>query len=149
MLTLAGIIVFLYAVSSILGLWLSSQVTKVLEGEGEVPEALAETPQHHLDLMANYSMGWRAAAWRISIAALVTSLVALAFSSSLAFWALGVSLALKNIPNVRVPFSAPSPWLALVEFEGPSADLVEKVEEALASALEAAMRDVPCKGPSE
>lgn len=51
----------------------------------------------------------------------------------------GVSLALKNIPNVRVPFSAPSPWLALVEFEGPSADLVEKVEEALASALEAGL----------
>jgi len=45
MLTLAGIIVFLYAVSSILGLWLSSQVTKVLEGEGPIPEALAETPQ--------------------------------------------------------------------------------------------------------
>jgi len=94
MLTLAGIIVFLYAVSSILGLWLSSQVTKVLEGEGEIPEALAETPQHHLDLMANYSMGWRAAAWRTSIGALVTSLVALAFSSSLAFWALGVALAI-------------------------------------------------------
>ena len=94
MLTLAGIIVFLYAVSSILGLWLSSQVTKVLEGEGEIPEALAETPQHHLDLMANYSMGWRTAAWRTSIAALVTSLVALAFSSSLAFWALGVALAI-------------------------------------------------------
>jgi hypothetical protein len=44
--------------------------------------------------MANYSMGWRAAAWRTSIAALVTSLVALAFSSSLAFWALGVALAI-------------------------------------------------------
>ena len=31
------------------------------------------------------------------------------------------------------------PWLALVEFEGPNADLVEKVEEALASALEAGL----------
>ncbi|MFN9611317.1 MAG: hypothetical protein ACK569_02390, partial [Hyphomonadaceae bacterium] len=66
MLTLAGIIVFLYAVSSILGLWLASQVTKMLEGEGPIPEALAETPQHHLDLMANYAMGWRASAWRTS-----------------------------------------------------------------------------------
>ncbi|MFN5270408.1 MAG: hypothetical protein ACK5XZ_03280 [Hyphomonadaceae bacterium] len=97
MLTLAGIIVFLYAVSSILGLWLASQVTKMLEGEGPIPEALAETPQHHLDLMANYAMGWRASAWRTSIGALVTSLVALAFSSSLAFWALGLALAIDCI----------------------------------------------------
>jgi hypothetical protein len=97
MLTLAGIIVFLYAVSSILGLWLSTQVTKVLEGEGPIPEALSETPQHHLDLMANYAMGWRALAWRASIAALITSLVALTFSSSLAFWALGVALAIDCI----------------------------------------------------
>jgi len=97
MLTLAGIIVFLYAVSSILGLWIATQVSRVLEGEGPMPEALAETPQHHLDLMANYAMGWRASAWRASIAALITSLVALAFSSSLAFWALGLALAIDCI----------------------------------------------------
>jgi hypothetical protein len=94
MLTLAGIVVFLYAVSSILGLWLATQVAKVLEGEGQIPESLAETPQHHLDLMANYALGWRAGAWRTSIACLVTSLVALAFSSALAFWALGLAIAI-------------------------------------------------------
>jgi hypothetical protein len=97
MLTLAGIIVFLYAVSSIVGLWLSSHITKVLQGEGPIPEALSQSPQHHLDLMANYAMGWRALAWRTSIAALVTSLVAVLFSSSLAFWALGLALAIDCI----------------------------------------------------
>lgn len=94
MLTLAGIIIFLYAVSSILGLWLASQVTKVLEGDGPMPEVFAETPRHHLELMANYAMGSRALAWRVSIGALVTTLVALAFSSALAFWALGFALAI-------------------------------------------------------
>jgi FAD/FMN-containing dehydrogenase len=52
---------------------------------------------------------------------------------------LGVTLAQKNIANVRVPFREVSPWLALVEFEGPNADLIETVEVALASALEAGL----------
>lgn len=52
---------------------------------------------------------------------------------------LGVSLAVKNIPNVRIPFGSIPAWMALVEFEGPNADLVDQVEQALASALEAGL----------
>jgi hypothetical protein len=90
--TLAGIVVFLYAVSSILGLWLSAYVQDALANGRPLPEPLHDTPKHHLDLMMNYGSGLRSVAWRISIAALVTCLIALAFSNALAFWALGIAL---------------------------------------------------------
>lgn len=52
---------------------------------------------------------------------------------------LGVELAVKNIAQVRKPFSAASNWLALVEFEGAGAGLEDVVQVALAGALEAGL----------
>lgn len=51
----------------------------------------------------------------------------------------GIDLALKNIQGARDPFAQKAPWLALVEFESASPDLVEQAEEALANALEAGL----------
>ncbi|MEN9855042.1 MAG: hypothetical protein RLZZ157_168 [Pseudomonadota bacterium] len=52
---------------------------------------------------------------------------------------LGVELAVKNIAQVRNPFSETSNWLALVEFEGAGAGLENVVQVALAGALEAGL----------
>ena len=92
LLTFAGIIIVLYTFSSVVGLWLAAQIMDATaDGQG-IPEPLAEAPAHHVEMMAQYAMGWRRYAWIVSIIALFTTLIAMATSSPLAFWALGVAI---------------------------------------------------------
>jgi hypothetical protein len=97
LLTIAGIVIVLYTFSSVLGLWLSYQVMDALaDGEG-VPEPLEEVEEHHIELLAHYARGWRRHAWAASIVALFTTLIAMASSSPLAFYALGIAIALDSL----------------------------------------------------
>jgi hypothetical protein len=92
LLTIAGLIIALYTFSSVVGLWLAYQIMDAAaEGEA-IPEALAEAEEHHIELMANYALGWRRHAWAGSIIALFTTLLAMLTQSQLAFWALGVAI---------------------------------------------------------
>jgi hypothetical protein len=97
LLTIAGITILLYTLSSVLGLWLSYQVMDALADNEPVPEALEEAAPHHIELLAHYARGWRRHAWAASIVALLTTLIAMAISSPLAFYALGVAIALDAV----------------------------------------------------
>jgi hypothetical protein len=97
LLTVAGIIVLLYTFSSVMGLWLSYQVMDAMAADEPVPEALEEVAPHHIDLLGHYARGWRRHVWAVSIVALFTTLIALASSSPLAFYALGIALALDSL----------------------------------------------------
>jgi hypothetical protein len=97
LLTIAGIIIALYTLSSVLGLWLAYQIMDAVSDGEPVPEALEEAPDHHIELMANYALGWRRHAWAASIVALFTTLIALAMGSPLAFWALGTALIIDSL----------------------------------------------------
>jgi hypothetical protein len=94
LLTIAGIVVLLYTISSVLGLWLSYQVMDAMAEGDDVPEALEEVDNHHIELLGHYARGWRRHAWAASIIALFTTLIAMASSSPLAFYALGIAIAL-------------------------------------------------------
>jgi hypothetical protein len=92
LLTIAGIIIAFYTFSSVVGLWLAYQIMDA-QNEGEaIPEALAEAEVHHIELMANYALGWRRYIWAASIVALFTTLLAMLVQSPLAFWALGLAI---------------------------------------------------------
>jgi hypothetical protein len=97
LLTIAGIIILLYTFSSVIGLWLSYQVMDAMAEDEPVPEALEEVSPHHIELLAHYARGWRRHAWAASIVALFTTLIALASSSPLAFYALGIALMLDTV----------------------------------------------------
>jgi hypothetical protein len=97
LLTIAGIIVLLYTLSSVMGLWLSYKVMDAVADDAPLPEALEEVPDHHIELMANFAHGWRRYAWAGSIIALFTTLIALVTSSPLAFWALGSALLIDSL----------------------------------------------------
>jgi hypothetical protein len=94
LLTIAGIIVLLYTISSVLGLWLSYQVMEAMADGDTVPEALEEVEDHHIELLGHYARGWRRHVWAVSIVALFTALIAMATSSPLAFYALGIAIIL-------------------------------------------------------
>jgi hypothetical protein len=96
-LTIAGIIIVVYAISSVVGLWLCYQVMDALAEDDILPEPLQEAPDHHIDMLANYARGWRRHAWAVSIVALFTAMIALATGSPLAFYAFGISLAIDNL----------------------------------------------------
>jgi hypothetical protein len=97
LLTIAGIVIVVYTISSVVGLWLSYQMMDAIAEGGEIPEALEEAPEHHLDMIANYARGWRRHAWALSIIGLFTTLIALAIGSPLAFWALGIVLVIDSL----------------------------------------------------
>jgi hypothetical protein len=94
LLTIAGIVILLYTFSSVLGLWLSYQVMDALADGEDVPEPLEEVEAHHIELLAHYARGWRRHAWAAVIVALFTTLIAMVSSSPLAFYALGIAIAL-------------------------------------------------------
>ena len=102
-LTIAGVIIVLYTFSSVVGLWLAHQVMDATSDGQVMPEALGETPDHHLELMANYARGWRHYVWSASIVALFTTLLAMATSSPLAFWALGCAIVLDTLLFMTYP----------------------------------------------
>lgn len=92
LLTIAGIIIGLYTLSSVFGLWLASQIMEAAEAGEPLPDGLDEAPAHHIDLMSHYAQGWRRYAWSASIAALFGTLTALVLGSPWAFWALGLAI---------------------------------------------------------
>jgi hypothetical protein len=94
LLTIAGLVIALYTFSSVVGLWLAYQVMDAAEQGEAIPEALAEADDHHIELMARYALGWRRHVWAGSIVALFTTLLAMLIQSHLAFWALGVAIAI-------------------------------------------------------
>lgn len=97
LLTIAGIIVLVYTISSVVGLWLSYQMMDALaEGDG-IPEPLQEAPDHHIEMISHYARGWRRHAWAVSIVALFTTLISMVISSPLAFWALGIALFIDSL----------------------------------------------------
>ncbi|MEN9856189.1 MAG: hypothetical protein RLZZ157_1315, partial [Pseudomonadota bacterium] len=97
LLAIAGITIGFYTATSALGLWLAQQVMDAVAEGGSFPEALEEAPDHHIELMATYALGWRRTAWRASVFALITSLIALIAGSPLAYWALGMAIGLDVI----------------------------------------------------
>jgi K+-transporting ATPase A subunit len=97
LLTIAGIVVLLYTLSSVLGLWLSYQVMDALAEGDALPEPLQEVEPHHVELLANYAQGWRRYLWAVSIVALFTTLIAMISSSPLAFYALGIAIAVDTL----------------------------------------------------
>jgi hypothetical protein len=97
LLTIAGIIVLLYTVSSVLGLWMSYQVMDAMADGEEMPEAFEGVDVHHLELLGHYARGWRRHVWAIAIVALFTTLIAMATSSPLAFYALGIAIGLDTL----------------------------------------------------
>lgn len=92
LLTIAGIVIALYTLSSVVGLWMSYQIMDALAEGHAIPEVLDEADDHHIELMSNYATGWRRHAWATSIVALFTTLLAMLIQSQLAFWALGIAL---------------------------------------------------------
>jgi hypothetical protein len=103
LLTIAGIIIALYTLSSVIGLWLAGKIMEAkLEG-GIVPDALDEAPEHHIELMTDYAHGWRRYAWSASIIALFTTLIAMFSSSPLAFWALGIAILIDVVLFMTYP----------------------------------------------
>lgn len=97
LLTIAGIIVAVYTISSVMGLWLSYKMMDAMaEGEA-IPEMLDEASPHHIDMISHYARGWRRHAWAVSIIALFTTLIAMMVASPLAFWALGLALAIDSV----------------------------------------------------
>jgi hypothetical protein len=92
LLTIAGIIIALYTISSVVGLWMSHQIMEA-QAEGEaIPEMLEDAEDHHIELMAGYAQGWRRHVWAGSIVALFTTLLAMLMGSPLAFWAFGAAI---------------------------------------------------------
>jgi hypothetical protein len=97
LLTIAGIVILFYTISSVLGLWLSYQVMDAMADGDELPEALDEVEDHHVQLLGFYARGWRRHVWAVAIVALFTTLIAMATSSPLAFYALGIAIGLDSI----------------------------------------------------
>jgi hypothetical protein len=97
LLTIAGIIILIYTISSVVGLWLSYQMMDAIAEGGDIPEALEEAPDHHLDMIAHYARGWRRHAWAASIVGLFTTLIAMTINSPLAFWALGAVMLIDSV----------------------------------------------------
>jgi hypothetical protein len=97
LLTIAGIVVLLYTISSVLGLWMSYQVMDAMADGGEVPEPLEEVEDHHLEFLGHYARGWRRHVWAASIIALFTTLISMVTSSPLAFYALGIAIVLDTL----------------------------------------------------
>ncbi len=95
LLTIAGIIIVLYTLSSIIALWLAVQVMEATDNGQDIPEGLEEVPPRQIELMSNYAKGWRRHVWAASIVALFTTLLAMLANSPLAFWALGTSMLLE------------------------------------------------------
>jgi hypothetical protein len=92
LLVIAAILIALYTVSSVVGLWLSSKIMNAVAVGDAMPAGLEEAPAHHIDLMSNYGLGWRRNAWVAAIVALFTTLIAMLANSPLAFWALGIAI---------------------------------------------------------
>jgi hypothetical protein len=92
LLTLSGLIVGLYALSSALGLWLAHAVMKSRRESAALPEYLHDMPPHHVNLLADYADGLRGQAWLGSVILLFACLASLAIGSPLSFWALGLTL---------------------------------------------------------
>lgn len=92
LLTIAGIIIGLYTLSSVIGLWLANQIMEAVEGGEPLPETFEDVPAHHIELMSHYAQGWRRYAWSVSIFALLASLITFFLGSPWAFWALGLAI---------------------------------------------------------
>jgi hypothetical protein len=92
LLIIAGLIVAVYTLSSVTGLWMSYKVMQAKATGQGLPEALQEIPDHHVVLLGNYAQGWRKHFWSASIIALFTVLLAMVAGSALAYWAMGVAL---------------------------------------------------------
>lgn len=92
LLTIAGIIIGLYTLSSVIGLWLACQIMEAVEEGEPLSDALDEAPAHHIELMTQYAQGWRRYAWSVSIFALLAALISLSLGRSWAFWALGLAI---------------------------------------------------------
>ncbi|NJR20639.1 MAG: hypothetical protein HC777_03800 [Hyphomonadaceae bacterium] len=97
LLTIAGIIVAIYTVSSVMGLWLSYKMMDALADGEDVPDILDDASPHHIEMISHYARGWRRHAWALSIIALFTTLIAMLIGSPLAFWALGVALMIDSV----------------------------------------------------
>ena len=90
--TLAGLIVLAYTISSAGGLWMSRYLNGVIDRGDDLPESMSDIPTHHLELMVHYSAGIRIYIWALSVGLLVLTLLALIGGSALAFWTLGFAV---------------------------------------------------------
>jgi hypothetical protein len=92
----AALVVLAYAVSSALGLWLAGQAMRAA-ALGQPPDPpLSEAPAHHRALLADYALGWRGHAWRVSFACLVTTLLGMVLGAPLVPYAFGLALAIDS-----------------------------------------------------
>lgn len=90
--TLAGLIILAYTVSSALALWLAGKASAARAQGVAVEPPLSEAPSHHIALLSDYTSGRRGAMWTVSVACLLATLAGMAFSSPVTPYVLGVAL---------------------------------------------------------